>query len=102
MAQHEKRQSEWPIVKRERVGVFAVPDGYFQSNREVAGPLRFGTEPGCGPRGDVRDVVAGRRTDMGMDRSELKPVDRIGVKYPETDRPVRYISEGVRRRGSGY
>jgi len=96
------KQSEWPRVKREKVGVFATADGYFQSNREVAGPLRFGTEPGCGPRGDGRDTVVARRSDLGTDRVELRPVDAIGQKYPETDRPVRFVSDGVRARNRGY
>jgi hypothetical protein len=34
---------------------------------------------------------------MGMDRLELPPVDRIGVKYPEVDPPVKLISQDVRR-----
>lgn len=102
MAQHEKRQSEWPIVKREKVGVSVTPDGYLQSNRDLCGPLRFGTEPGCGPRGDARDIAASRRSDFGMDRRELPPVDAIGVKYPETDKPVRFVADGVRRRNRGY
>jgi hypothetical protein len=33
---------------------------------------------------------------MGMDRLENKPVDRIGVKYPETDAKIDLISKELR------
>jgi len=71
---------------------FAVPDGYFKSERSVAGPLRRGTANSVGPRSGA----ANGPSDMGMDRVEQKPVDRIGVKYPETDPPVPLISRELR------
>lgn len=52
------------------------------------------TAPGVGPR----DRGGGNgASDYGLDRLERRPVDSIGVKYPETDPPVRLISERRRR-----
>ena len=65
MAEHREKQSEWPPVKRERIGDFLTPDGYLRSGRPLAGPLRLGTEPRVGPRGLLRD---GTTSDFGMDR----------------------------------
>lgn len=75
MAQHERRQSEWPIVKRERIGTFATPDGYAVSDRPVAGPLRLGTEPRVGPRGPLR----GSASDFEMDRVSPRGFDPMGT-----------------------
>jgi hypothetical protein len=75
MAQHERRQSEWPIVKRERIADFATPDGYLRSDRSLAGPLRLGTTPEVGPRGLLRDGTA---SDFGMDRVTPRGFDPMG------------------------
>jgi hypothetical protein len=92
-----QKQSEWPRVKRNPTACYQTSDGLYRSDREVAGPLRMGTHPTVGPRG--RGVSGAGRSDYGMDRAELPPVDRVGVKYPEVDPPVRFISEEIR---SGY
>jgi len=88
------RQSEWPRVKREPEGCFQSAMGLFESNRKLAGPLRTGTAPGVGPRG--RTMGGDGSSDLGMDRLELRPVDRMGQKYPEVDPPVKLISERTR------
>ena len=75
MAQHERRQSEWPVVKRERIADFAVPDGYFRSSRPLTGPLRLGTAPNVGQRGGQLD---GPASDMGLDRVSPRWFDPIG------------------------
>lgn len=95
-----QKESEWPRVKREKEVCFQTPDGLFRTDRDMAGPLRFGTAPGCGPRGN-RVVGEGQNSDMGMDRLDRPPKDKMGVKYPETDPPGRLISETARRQ-RGY
>ena len=82
MAQHRGRQGEWPRARdlEDREACFLHPDGYQKSNRQLAGPLRFGTEPGVGPRGDA--VALGRteeRSDMGMDRVTPREFDPLGT-----------------------
>ena len=74
------------------VGRFLTADGFLNSARSLAGPLRLGTEPRVGPKGAARNGS----TDFDMDRLEQKPVDRIGVKYPETDKPVPLVSRELR------
>jgi hypothetical protein len=76
VARHERRQSEWPIVKRERIADFAVPDGYLRSSRPLTGPLRIGTEPRVGPRGPVPDGVV---SDFEMDRVSPRSFDPMGT-----------------------
>lgn len=76
MAEHERRQSEWPIVKRERVADFVTPDGYLRSDRPLAGPLRLGTEPRVGPRGRFR---GGMSSDFEMDRISPRRFDPMGT-----------------------
>ena len=97
MAQHEKRQSEWPIVKRERIGDFVVPDGYLRSNRELAGPLRFGTEPRVGPRGNAVEAYT---SDYEMDRVSPRGFDPMGTS--DTRAPPQegstLLSRSVRNR----
>lgn len=97
MAQHERRQSEWPIVKRERIADFATPDGYARSDRPLAGPLRLGTEPRVGPRGLVRGAVP---SDMEMDRVSPRGFDPAGTS--DTRAPPqegsRLLSRDIRGR----
>jgi hypothetical protein len=97
MAQHERRQSEWPVVKRERIGDFVVPDGYLRSDRPLAGPLRLGTEPRVGPRGLSRD---GTSSDFEMDRVSPRGFDPAGTS--DTRAPAQeasyLLSRSIRRR----
>ena len=74
---NERKQGEWPVVKRERIGDFLTPDGYFRSGRNVAGPLRMGTEPRVGPRGLIEG--AGSTSDMGTDRVSPRGFDPQGT-----------------------
>jgi hypothetical protein len=98
-------QRAWPRTRRSGTArsdpraCFQAPGILEISDRSVAGPLRLGTEPRVGPRGIRGGGIGG--SDMGMDRMELPPVDRIGVKYPEVDRPVRPISRLVRSYNKG-
>lgn len=80
MAQHERRQGEWPIVKRERVADFLTPDGFFRSSRSLAGPLRLGTEPRVGPSG----APAERTSDFEMDRVRPRDFDPMGTSRQRT------------------
>jgi hypothetical protein len=94
----KETQRPWPRVRdtgverRAPTAFFAAPDGYLKSERSLAGPLRMGTAPGIGPRGAIRNGSS----DFGMDRLEMKPVDRCGVKYPEVDPPVPMVSRELR------
>jgi hypothetical protein len=97
MAPNDRRQGEWPVVKRERIGDFAVPDGYFRSDRKLAGPLRLGTEPRVGPRGLVR---AAGPSDMGMDRISPRGFDPAGTsdtREPAQERSY-LLSRNIRQR----
>lgn len=77
MARHERRQSEWPITRRERIGDFVTPDGYLRSSRPLTGPLRFGTTPEVGPRGPIPD---GPVSDFEMDRVTPRRFDPFGTQ----------------------
>ena len=97
MAQHERRQSEWPIVKRERVGDFVTPDGYLRSSRSLAGPLRYGTEPRVGPRDRL---LGGMPSDFEMDRVTPRGFDPMGTsdtRAPRQEDSV-LIARSVRNR----
>lgn len=67
MAQKLGRQTEWPRVKREPDVVTLAPDAWQKSGRSVAGPLRMGTAPGVGPKGEAVVADYTRETDYGMD-----------------------------------
>jgi hypothetical protein len=71
----ERKQGEWPAVKRQPVADFLTPDGFRRTDRSVAGQLRLGTEPRVGPGGLLTD---GPGSDMGMDRITPKGFDPMG------------------------
>jgi hypothetical protein len=83
MAQHQGRQGPWPRVREEQQtkdARFLHPNGFQKYDRSLVGPLRFGTEPGVGPRGPA--VALGRaeeRSDMGMDRVTPREFDSMGT-----------------------
>lgn len=80
MAQKLGRQTEWPRVKREPDVVTLGPDAWQKSGRSVAGPLRFGTAPGVGPKGEAVVADYTRETDYGTDMvARDRKVDR---KFP--------------------
>lgn len=98
MAQHERRQSEWPIVKRERISDFVTPDGYLRSSRPLAGPLRYGTEPRVGPRD--RGPLGGLPSDFELDRVSPRGFDPMGTsdtRAPRQEDSV-LLSRSVRNR----
>ena len=101
MAPHRGKQGEWPRVTGNPTACYQTPDGVLRSNRELVGPLRMGTAPGCGPRGAAVVADDTRESDFGTDRLR-KPVDSIGIKYPETDPPVPLVAESVRKGRRGY
>lgn len=75
MAQHRRKQSEWPIVKREPDAYVLVPDVYTRTDRAAAGPLRTGTvQNGVGPRGRAPQDVS----DYGMDHI-VREFDPMGT-----------------------
>ena len=91
------KEREFPPTSPSPPALTITPDCTLSSARSLAGPLRVGTAPGVGPRRQGNS--AGFGSDFGVDRMEQRQVDSIGVKYPETDRPVTTIArEGRRRR----
>jgi hypothetical protein len=77
MAEHVRKQSEWPIVKREPDAYVLVPDVYERTDRDVAGPLRFGTlQDGVGPRGENHPSGS---SDYGKDRVSPREFDPMGT-----------------------
>jgi len=85
-----QREREWPATASSPPGLTLSPDALIRSDRSLIGPLRSGTAAGAvGPRGRA----GGGESDYGTDRPELRPVDSIGCKYPETDRRVRRIRQ---------
>lgn len=101
MAEHRERQSEWPIVRGQKIADFAVPDGYFRSNRAVSGPLRMGTAPGVGPAGLIEG--AGSSSDMGMDRVSKRGFDPVGTSNSRDNAQEgsNLLSRSIRGRNDG-
>ena len=96
MAMKRGRQTEWPREKRTPIGDFVNPDGYQQSARGVAGPLRMGTSPGVGPRGFADTATS----DMELDRVSPRGFDPMGTS--DTRAPLQegssLLSRQIRRR----
>jgi hypothetical protein len=81
--------------------MYAVPDGYFRSDRALAGPLRMGTARNVGPSGALfRD---GFSSDMGTDRLTPRGFDPMGTSLEREPRQERstYISREIRSRRQG-
>jgi hypothetical protein len=103
MAQHVRRQSEWPIVKREPDAWVVAPDVWERTDRGAAGPLRSGTvQNGVGPRGRPPQDSS----DYGMDRVSPKEFDPMGTsikRYRSDLRDSPLITPAPRstKRGSG-
>ena len=72
----ERKQSEWPRVKRNPTAYYLHPNGFLRSSRSLAGPLRMGTEPRVGPKGLIEG--AGSTSDFGMDRVSPRGFDPMG------------------------
>ena len=74
------KEREWPRQTYKADAVFQNADGFQKFERQLAGPLRLGTEPGVGPRGPA--VALGKmeeRSDMGMDRVSPREFDPMGT-----------------------
>jgi hypothetical protein len=105
MAQHIRRQSEWPIVKREPDAYVLVPDVYTRTDRAACGPLRTGTvQNGVGPRGRGPQD----KSDYAMDRVSPRSFDPIGTsirRYSNEKRDNDLVSDNPaprsNKRGSG-
>ena len=102
MAQHVRKQSEWPVVKREPDAYVLVPDTYERTDRGVAGPLRFGTaRDGVGPRGNIHP---GGTSDYGMDRVSPREFDPMGTsieRYRNSKRDSGHIEANPAPRNTG-
>lgn len=63
---------------------------------DVAGPLRYGTEPKVGPRGRAVDASDSRRTDFGMDRVTPRGFDPAGWPTWGPQPPTTLLSAHIR------
>ena len=98
------KEREWPRQTYKADACFLNADGFQKFERSVAGPLRYGTEPGVGPKGDA--VALGRteeRSDLGMDRVSPREFDNLGTSMsryrPQNESAL--ISK-QKRQGGGY
>ena len=77
----KENQRSWPRTRddgserRSPTAFFATADTYLKSGRDLAGPLRTGTEPRVGPRGSA----PGNTSDFGMDRISPRGFDPEGT-----------------------
>ena len=78
MAQKRYRQGPWPPkVDDQPVARFQTADGWLRSDRRLAGPLRYGTMPPVGPKGDA--VAGNGGSDFGTDRITPRGFDPTGT-----------------------
>lgn len=104
MARKRYRQGPWPPKMDDQPNaVFTHPDGYHKSERNLAGPLRFGTKPGAGPKGEAVIADYSTTSDYGMDmvardrKTERKfPSDLISreIRGPGPGTRENNLSEG--------
>lgn len=99
----KESQREWPTQKPSGSdrsaprAIFATSDGYLNSERPIAGPLRMGTERRVGPKGALRD---GAGSDFGVDRVSPRGFDPLGtsdVRAPSQEAST-LISREARRK----
>lgn len=101
-------QREWPrsqadgSEKRGPNACFQGADGLFKSNRDLAGPLRMGTDPKTGPKGGVIDADNSRMSDMGMDRVSPRDFDPIGTSRNRFGNISSKLIAENSRRSNGY
>lgn len=79
MARHRGRQGEWAPVKNQPDACFVNANGYFRLDAPVAGPLRMGTNPPVGPKGDAVTASNARRSNFGTDRISPRDFDPLGT-----------------------
>src|SRR5215471_2904000 len=92
------RNRSWPYRtgQAESPPSFTVsPDGLLVSSRSLAGPLRLGTEPRVGPRGNANDGGAYLDSDLGVDRITPRGFDPMGTS--DTRAPPQEASELISR-----
>jgi len=98
----KETQRPWPPTRSTGVdrtapsAFFTSPDGYLKSERSLAGPLRRGTAPGVGPKGNPD---SGGNSDFGMDRVSPRRFDPMGTylsRDTQTREPSPLISRELR------
>ena len=90
-------QKEWPrgretngTERGSQTAWYRAPGVWERSDRQMAGPLRTGTEPRVGPRAQgPRDGDRSYTSDMGMDRVDPRCFDPLGTSLK------RYSPEGI-------
>lgn len=99
MAQKLGRQTEWPRVTGNPDCFVVTPNGYQKCDRQLAGPLRYGTAEGAGPKGRAVVADASERTDLGMDRVSPRDFDPMGtVRNRSGDIESDLVSREIRGR----
>jgi len=98
MAQKLGRQGEWPRVKGNPDAFVVTPDAYERVDRSLAGPLRYGTSEGVGPRGRAIVAEDSERTDFGMDRVSPRGEDPMGWPVWGPQQPSDLVSREIRGR----
>lgn len=90
MAQKRYKQGPWPPKQDDQPDAFFRAPGIWERfDRQLAGPLRYGTQPGVGPRGGAVALDRSEITDMGMDRVTPREFDPMGTSLK------RYSPEGI-------
>jgi hypothetical protein len=92
------RRQTWPYNGQAESppAITVIPDTTTNSARSLAGPLRLGTEPRVGPRGNVNDGTF-RESDLGVDRITPRGFDPMGTS--DTRAPPQEASELISRAG---
>lgn len=88
----ERKQGEWPAVKRNPTADYLKNGVFLRSSRSLAGPLRMGTTPGVGPRDTPVDAGT---SDMGLDRITPRGFDPMGTS--DTRAPPQEASSRLSR-----
>jgi hypothetical protein len=91
------RNRSWPYQTGQAASppsLTVSPDGLLRSDRNLVGPLRLGTEPRVGPRGNSN---VGFETDFGVDRVSPRGFDPMGTS--DTRAPLQESSELISRAG---
>ena len=93
------RRRTWPYEGQAASppAITVSPDTDLNSARSLVGPLRLGTEPRVGPRGNA-DGDGPRGSDFGVDRVSPRGVDPMGWPVKRTQEPSELISRGRRNR----
>jgi len=92
------RRRTWPYngAAASPPAITVSPDTDLNSARSLVGPLRLGTEPRVGPRGNANEDGP-RGTDFGVDRVSPRGFDPMGTS--DTRAPPQEASELISRAG---